>query len=316
MRVFVTGGTGLVGARLIRALVKRGDAVVVLSRRAEAWERVGQDVTIVTGDPTEPGPWQDELAKCDAVVNLVGAGIFDKRWSAAYKKTIRDSRVKSANNVVDALKRPDATAKVLVNASAIGYYGPHDDEEITEANGLAGRDFMAGVCVEWEQAAQAATVAGVRVVMGRIGIVHDHLGGALSKLMLPFRLGIGGPVGMSFSPSMWGKQYWSWIHYADLVGLFLMALDTPAASGPINFTAPHPVTNKQFATAFGAALGRPAFAPVPAIGLRVLLGGVSEIITTGQRVIPAKALALGYRYQFPEIGPALRDLIKGDAIAA
>ena len=175
---------------------------------------------------------------------------------------------------------------------------------------------MAGVCVEWEQAAKAATAVGVRVAIARTGIVHDHLGGALSKLMLPFRLGIGGPVGMSLSPSMWGKQYWSWIHHADLVGLLLMALDTPAASGPINFTAPHPVTNKQFATAFGAALGRPAFAPVPAIGLRVLLGGASEIITTGQRVLPAKALALGYRYQFPEIGPALRDLVKSDAVAA
>jgi uncharacterized protein (TIGR01777 family) len=312
MRVFVTGGTGLVGARLIRRLVGRGDTVVALSRKADAWEKVGQDVTIIVGDPTQPGEWQDKLAECEAVVNLVGAGIFDHRWNAEYKKVLISSRINSTNNVVTALaknpKRADGSAKVLVSASALGYYGPHGDEEITESS-PPGTNFMAKICADWENAAKAAEASSVRVACIRIGIVHDSRGGALATLTRPFKLGLGGPVGMALSPSQWGKQYWSWIHYADLCGIILLALDHPEAAGPINATAPHPVTNKQFAKEFGRVLGRPAFMPTPALGLRLLLGEVAEVITTGQRVLPKRALELGYRFQFPDLGPALRDLV-------
>jgi len=308
MRVFVTGGTGLVGPRLIRRLVGRGDDVVVLSRRPDAWQRVGPDVTVVTGDPTQPGNWQARLAECDAVVNLAGAGIFDRRWSAEYKQTIRDSRVQSTNRVVEAIGRGPGRPGVLVNASAIGYYGPRGDEEITE-DAAPGTDFMGQVCVAWESAARAAESAGTRVILVRIGIVHDLAGGALKQLLLPFQLGAGGPVGLSLNPANWGRQYWSWIHYADLVGILLLALDHADARGPMNATAPHPVTNKEFAKAFGRALGRPAFAPAPALGLRLLLGEVADVITTGARVVPKRALALGYEFRYPELLPALRDLL-------
>jgi len=307
MRVFVTGGTGLVGARLVRALRKRGDEVIVLSRRANAWERVGPDCTIVQGDPTVPGPWQDPVGECNAVVNLAGAGIFDKRWTLEYKQLIRASRLKSTGNVVDAVKKAGGNGKVLVNASAIGYYGPRGDEELDESS-PPGRDFMAGVCVEWEAAAREAESGGARVALIRTGIVHDASGGALKQLLLPFKLGFGGPVGMALRPRDWGRQYWSWIHHADMTGIYLLALDNPQASGPINGTAPNPVTNKEFAKAFGKALGRPALAPTPAIALRLLLGEVAEVVTTGQRVLPRKALALGYQFQFPTIDRALTDL--------
>jgi hypothetical protein len=199
-----------------------------------------------------------------------------------------------------------------VNASAIGYYGPRGDEELAEDAG-SGSDFMARTCVEWEAAARAAESAGTRVSLIRIGIVHDLAGGALQKLLLPFKFGAGGPVGLSLNPAHWGRQYWSWIHHADLVGILLLALDHADARGPINATAPNPVTNKQFAKAFGQALGRPAFAPAPALALRLLLGEVADVITTGQRVVPRRALALGYAFRFPEILPALRDLLAGRA---
>jgi uncharacterized protein (TIGR01777 family) len=308
----VTGGTGLIGVRLIRALRYRGDEVVALSRRPDAWQRVGQDVQVIIGDPTQPGPWQERLAECDAVVNLAGAGIFDHRWNEAYKAAIRVSRVRATENVAAALaKQPtqaDGSPKVLVNGSAVGYYGPHGDEELTEGS-PPGTDFLAGVCVAWEAAARAAEPTGVRVALIRTGVVLDAEGGALKQLLTPFKLGAGGPVGS-------GKQYMSWIHYADEVGVILLALDHPEAKGPVNATAPQPVTNKQFGKALGAALGRPAFLPTPAFGLRLLLGEAAEVITTGQRVLPARALTLGYQFRHPEVGPALRQLVKGEPAVA
>ena len=307
MRVFVTGGTGLIGVRLVRRLRQRGDEVVVLSRRPDAWQRAGPDVATVAGDATQPGPWQDRPAECDAAVNLAGAGIFDRRWTAAYKAVLRDSRVRSTENVVAALAkqpaRADGSPKVLVNGSAVGYYGPHGDEELTEGS-PPGDDFLAQLCVEWEAAARQAEPAGVRVAPVRTGIVLDREGGALKQLLTPFRLGAGGPVGS-------GKQYMSWVHHADEVGILLLALDHPDARGPVNATAPQPVTNKQFAKALGKALGRPALLPTPAFGLRLLLGEVADVITTGQRVLPRKALELGYTFQYPEIGAALRQILSG-----
>jgi uncharacterized protein (TIGR01777 family) len=309
MRVFMTGATGVVGPRLIRRLIKRGDQVVVLSRKADAWEKVGQDVSVIVGDPNEPGDWQSKLAECDAVVNLAGAGIFERRWDDDYKKLLRESRLRSTSNVVAAMATPDCQAKTLVSASAIGYYGPRGDEVITE-DSPPGDDFMARICIEWEQAAFAAETHGVRVSAIRIGIVHDNLGAALPKILLPFKLGLGGPIGMALNPKDWGKHYWSWIHYADLCGIMLTALDNAEAKGPINGTAPNPVTNKEFAKALGKVLGRPAFAPTPALALRLMLGEVAEVITTGQRVVPARAMKLGYVFEFPEIESALYDLLK------
>ena len=234
MRVFITGGTGLVGKRLVQKLLQHGDQAVVLTRRADAAKPLfGAGVTIVQGDPILPGPWQDSLAECDAVVNLVGEGVFNRRWSTAFKELLYASRVRSTENVVAALGRqprtPAGAGKVLVNASAIGYYGSTGDEELPET-APPGNDTMARLCVDWEKAAQAATTHGCRVAMVRIGVVLDRAGGALQKMLLPFRLFAGGPIGS-------GKQYVSWIHHDDLVGIILLGLDNTQAQGPINGTA-------------------------------------------------------------------------------
>ena len=249
--------------------------------------------------------WMDSVAECDAVINLAGENIFARRWNDEFKALLRDSRVKSTENVVHALTKHPRTApgsaKVLVNASAIGYYGPAGDEELTE-DSPPGNDTLARVCIEWENAARAAEAHGVRVAMVRVGVVLDTEGGALKQMLTPFKLFVGGKVGS-------GKQYVGWIHRDDIVGVFLLALDNADASGPINGTAPNPVTNKEFSKALGRALHRPSVMPTPAFGLRLMLGEVAEVVRTGQRVLPKRALALGYSFQFPEIDAALTNIL-------
>ena len=306
MRVFVTGGTGLVGTRLVHKLRERQDQVVLLTRRpVSARERFGKDVEVVEGDPMQAGPWMDAVAPCDGVINLAGENIFNKRWNDRFLALVRDSRLRATENVVAALARNPRRAggepKVLVNASAVGYYGPRGDEEITEET-APGSDFLARLCIDWEKAAEAARQHGVREARVRVGIVLDREGGALAKMLTPFKLFVGGPLGS-------GRQWMSWIHHADMVGLFLLGLDNPEASGPLNGTAPNPVTNRQFSKALGRALHRPAFLPTPRLMLRLALGKVTDILATGQRVLPARPLALGYRYRFPTLDEALADIL-------
>lgn len=307
MKLFVTGGTGLVGSRLIAKLLERQDSVVVLSRRpAAARERFGQTCTVVEGDPVQTGPWMDAVADCDAVINLAGENLFARRWNDSFKTLLRDSRIKGTDNIVQALSRKPQTAagqpKVLVSTSAIGYYGPHGDEEIDET-GAPGTDFLAKLCADWEKAAQAACGHGIRTVIVRVGVVLDKAGGALAQMLTPFKLCVGGPVGS-------GRQWMSWVHHEDLVGIFLLPLAKPEIAGPLNGTAPEPVTNKEFSTALGKALGRPSFMPTPGFGLRLMLGEVAELITTGQRVLPKQALAQGYSFKYPQIDQALRDVLR------
>jgi NAD dependent epimerase/dehydratase family enzyme len=329
MRVFVTGGTGLVGSLLVKKLRERGDQVVALSRRPDAAKQLwGDAVTVIVGDPVQPGPWMEAVSDCDAVVHLAGEGIFNRRWSQEFKDLIYSSRIKSTDNIVAALGKESrvrrdapyggapgspassplappeglgAKARVLVNGSAIGYYGPHGGEELTE-NSLAGNDFLAKVCLDWEKAAQAAIVHGIRVVLLRTGVVLDQNAGALAKMLTPFKMCVGGPIAG-------GTQHMSWIHNEDEVGLILFALDHPEVDGPINATAPNPVTNKEFSKALGKVLGRPSFLPTPGFALRVLLGESSQIITQGQRVLPRKALSAGYAFKFSDVEAALRDLL-------
>lgn len=307
MRVFITGGTGMIGSRLVTRLRQRGDTPVLLTRRPDAARTsFGPEQAVVEGDPTRAGPWMDDAAGCDAIINLAGENLFNKRWNDAFKEVMRDSRLRSAENVVAAMLRNprtlDGAGKVLVNASAIGYYGPHGDEELTEES-PPGTDFMARLCVEWEDATKPAANAGLRVALVRVGIVLGKDAGALSKLLTPFKLGGGGPAGS-------GKQWMSWIHHEDMTGLFLLALDNSSASGPINGTAPNPVTNKGFSKALGRALSRPAFMPTPGFMLKLMLGEVADVILNGQRVLPRRALALGYVFKFPEIDAALDDAVK------
>lgn len=306
MRVFVAGGTGLIGTRLIRRLRERQDEVVALTRRpAAARERLPAGCTILEGDPMEAGSWMEAVAGCAAVVNLTGESIFGRRWNEAFKRLMLDSRVKSTDHIVQALARQPrderGEAKVLVNASAIGFYGPHGDEEVTEET-PPGDETLARLTVEWEKAARAAEGAGVRVALMRIGVVLDRAGGALAQMLTPFKIGVGGPIGS-------GNQWMSWIHHEDLVGIFLLALGDRAATGPINGTAPNPVTNREFSAALGGALHRPSFMRVPAFALKLRFGEVADLLTTGQRVLPKRALALGYRFQFPEVDSALRDVL-------
>jgi uncharacterized protein (TIGR01777 family) len=306
MRVFVTGGTGLVGTRLIRRLRERGDSVVVLTRRPDvAREKFAEACTLVEGDPMQAGPWMDAVGECEAVVNLAGENIFGRRWKTWFKHLLRDSRVKSTENVVRALaKSPVAvggSAKILVNASAIGYYGPTGEEELME-DSPPGDDALAHICIDWEKAAREVETSGVRLVILRVGVVLDKKGGALRKMLPPFRWFVGGPVGS-------GRQYVSWIHHQDLVGQILLALDNAAARGPLNGTAPNPVTNREFSKALGRTLHRPSFLRVPKLMLRLRFGEVADVITKGQRVMPKKALALGYNYKFPQIDGALKDVL-------
>jgi len=304
MRVFVTGGTGLVGTRLVRACCARGDEAVVLTREpsAAAAARLASlgRVRLVPGDPAQTGAWQDEVRGCDAVIHLAGENIFSKRWGAEEKALIRSSRVLGTRNVVAAIGRApaDLRPKTLVNASAVGYYGFRGDEELAE-DGEPGSDFLASVCAEWEEEARAASAHGTRVVVVRIGIVLDPSGGALRNMLPAFQMFLGGPVGS-------GKQWLSWIHAEDLVGLILFAVDRPEISGPLNAVAPEPVRMGAFAKALGAALGRPSWLRVPAFALRLALGEVAEVLLHGQRVVPRKALEAGYKFRYENVEAALR----------
>jgi uncharacterized protein (TIGR01777 family) len=244
----------------------------------------------------------DAVADCDAVVNLAGENVFGHRWNAEVKALLHDSRIRATQNVAEALRRQAAgRPRTLVNASAIGYYGPHGDEELTE-DGPPGDDFLARLCIDWEKSARAVEAAGVRCVTVRVGVVLDKEGGALAKLLTPFKLGGGGPVGS-------GKQWMSWAHHEDMTGLFLLALDNQEAGGPLNGTAPNPVTNRDFSKALGRALHRPSFMPMPGFALRALVGEAAEVILTGQRVLPKRAQQLGYVFKYPTIDTALQAIV-------
>jgi uncharacterized protein (TIGR01777 family) len=309
MRVFLTGGTGLIGTRLTKLLLQRGDQPVVLTRRyALARQALGPKTELLEGDPMQSGPWMESVDTCDGVVHLAGENVFGKRWSTSFKQMLVDSRIKSTQNVVQALqrkpKRPDGSPRVLVNASAIGYYGSRGDEELTE-DSPPGSDFLAQVCIDWEKAARAVEPSGVRLAIVRVGVVLDKEGGALTKMLTPFKLFVGGPVGS-------GKQWLSWIHHEDITGLFLFALDNPQARGPLNGTGVNPVTNRDFSRALGRALHRPSFVWTPRLALRVALGEVADLVTSGQRVLPKDALALGYNFKYPNVDGALTALFASE----
>jgi uncharacterized protein (TIGR01777 family) len=301
MRVFVTGGTGLVGRHLIPALVARGDDVVCVSRDpAGARDRLPDTVEIVGADPTLPGAWQDRLASCDGVVNLAGEPLADGWWTAAKKRRIRRSRLATTGNVAQAMAgagRP----MTLVSASAVGYYGDGGEHALAE-EAQPGGDFLARLAVEWENTARKAEREGVRVVLLRIGIVLAREGGALPVMLKPFRLGLGGPLGS-------GRQYFPWIHVADLVGAVMFALDTPGLAGPANAVVPNPPTQRTFARALGSALGRPALLPAPHFALKLLLGEKADMLVKGQRALPNALRGQGFRFRHPDLEDALADLL-------
>jgi uncharacterized protein (TIGR01777 family) len=297
MRILITGATGRIGTLLVGELLARGDEVTVLSRAPDKARRALPGVDAIAWDPErEPAP-AEALSGRDGVLHLAGEDVA-QRWTDDAKRRIRASRELGTRNLVAGLEAADPRPGVLVASSAVGYYGPHGDERVDETT-PPGDDFLASVCVAWEREAARAAQLGLRVVHVRTGVVLDREGGALSKMLPFFRLGIGGPVAG-------GRQYLSWVHRDDIVGIQLAALDGESWSGPVNATAPEPATNRDFSRALGRALHRPALAPVPGLAVRALYGDMAEIVTQGQRAIPRRARELGYRFRHPDLDEALR----------
>lgn len=291
MHVLLTGATGLIGRPLLRALAAAGHSVTVVSRTP------GRAPTRAVGWDGVPAI----ISEVDAVVNLAGEPVADGRWTEERKEAIRASRVQGTRAIVEAMRRAPKRPAVLVNASATGYYGPCGDETVDESH-APGNDFLANVCKAWEAEAVAAEALGVRVVRLRTGIVLSDQGGALGRMLVPFRACLGGPIGS-------GKQWMPWIHIDDECGLVVAALAGEQWSGPVNATAPEPVRNREFARVLGAALRRPAVLPLPGFVLRLAFGDMASIMLTGQRATPAAAQQFGYDWKHPTLPEAIADLL-------
>jgi uncharacterized protein len=306
VRVVVTGATGVIGRRAIAVMLDRGDEVVALTRDTERGRAAlgGRVEVHAWPDPKHAPAPAAALKRADAVLHLLGEPIA-QRWTDNAKREIRDSRVLSTRSLVATIAQlPEGQRpRALVSQSATGYYGPRGDDPVDET-GPAGHDFLAGVTVEWEREAGQAASAGVRVATTRTGVVLSPSGGALEKMLPPFKLGVGGPVAG-------GKQYVPWIHLDDVVGAMLRCLDDDAAAGPVNVTAPTPVTNGELSKTLGRVLHRPAILPVPGIALRALYGEMATIVLTGPRAVPTRLGELGYQFRYAELEAALRDVLSG-----
>jgi uncharacterized protein (TIGR01777 family) len=302
MQIVVTGGTGFIGRPLCASLCQEGHRVTLLTRRKEEAQRsCGSTVTAVEWNGREAGSWERCLEGADAVVNLAGAPIADGRWTDARKRVLAESRVLTTRLLAEAMSRRTSKPRTLISASGIGYYGASDDRVLDEGS-TRGRGFLADLCLAWEAEALRTAEFGVRVVLLRTGMVLELDGGALPKMLLPFRLFMGGPT-------MPGTQWVSWIHRRDHIGLIQWLLTTLHISGPVNAVAPEAVTMKRFCELLGQVLHRPSWLPVPGFALQAALGELGTLMTTGQRINPAKALSAGYVFHYPALEPALRAIM-------
>jgi uncharacterized protein (TIGR01777 family) len=297
MNIVVAGGSGFLGRALIARLRTDGHHVRVLTRKP----RPGQPDDVAWNPDGSAGLWSAALDGVDAVVNLAGEGIGDRRWNDRRKRALLDSRRLSTRSLTSAIAKAARPPSVLINGSAVGYYGAHGEEIVTEAT-PPGRDFLATLCVGWEREADQASAV-TRVAMIRTGLVLNDTGGVLGQMLTPFRLGVGGRLGD-------GRQFTPWVHIADWVGLVQWLIGTESARGAFNGTAPAPVTNAEFSRALGTALHRPALVPMPAFALRLLLGEFADAVLTGQRAVPARAEEMGYTFRFRTLGAALQNLLR------
>ena len=305
MKVAITGATGFVGSRLVEKLKAEGHQILVLTRNQERAKRIFPASTfpnleVFAYRPAESGNWQQSIADCDAVVNLAGEPIAE-RWTPEHKKAILESRQLGTRKIVEAIALAEPKPSVLINASAIGYYGTSETATFDE-DSPGGNDFLAEVCKKWEAEAQKVKEAGVRLVILRTGIVLDKDGGALAKMLPPFKLFAGGPLGS-------GRQWFSWIHRDDLVNLIVEALKRPDIEGTFNATAPNPVRMNQFCQTLGEVMNRPSWLPVPAFALETLLGEGAKVVLEGQQVLPKKIQSIAFQYQYPTLKSALEGII-------
>ncbi|MBH8563445.1 TIGR01777 family oxidoreductase [Nostoc sp. CENA67] len=304
MKLAITGATGFVGSHLVERLHKEGHRVVVLTRNTAFAQKIFPpnafpNVEIVAYTPTVSGSWQDAIALCDGVVNLAGEPIAEKRWTPEHKQEILNSRQLGTQKIVEAIAKANPRPTVLVNASAIGYYGISETATFDETS-LPANDFLAQVCKAWEAEATKVKDVGVRLVILRFGIVLG-LGGALGKMITPFKLFAGGPIGS-------GRQWFSWIHVDDLVNLIVQALTKPEMEGVYNATAPNPVRMADLSQTMGQVMNRPSWLPVPGFAIEALLGDGAIVVLEGQKVLPKRTLASGFEYQYPNLQPALREI--------
>lgn len=297
MRLVITGATGFIGSALCDKLLAQGHALTLLTRGSPRDANTGTKRWL-HWTPGALREWDVALDGADGVINLAGEPIAEKKWTPTQRRRIEKSRIDATHSLVQACAKAKQRPQFLINASAVGYYGPHGDEMITEEI-APGNDFLSVLCRDWEEEAKKAEELGMRVVRLRIGIVLGHGGGALGKMAVPFKFFVGGALGS-------GQQWMSWIHLEDLVGLIVQTIDDPRTAGPVNATAPTPVRNKEFCQTLAKVMHRPCWATVPGFALRMALGDMAEMLLTGQRVIPAVAEKSGYRFRYPTLEPALQ----------
>ncbi|NJL78931.1 MAG: TIGR01777 family protein [Richelia sp. RM2_1_2] len=306
MKVAITGATGFVGSRLVERLLDEDIKVLVFTRDTNRAQRLFPfsaypNVEIAAYTPNKSGSWQNQIASCEGIVNLAGSPISEGRWTSDRKQSILNSRKLTTQKIVEAIANSTTKPKVLINASAVGYYGTSENTTFDE-NSTNGSDFLAQVCQDWEAEAQKVTDNGVRLVILRFGIVLG-MGGALGKMITPFKLFAGGPIGS-------GEQWFSWIHIDDIVNLILQSLTDSQMSGVYNATAPHPVRMAELSTTMGEVMNRPSWLPVPEFAIEAMLGDGAVVVLEGQKVLPQRTLQSGFKYEYPDLKPALEEILK------